>query len=191
MPSSRKQDTGPPAQGLQSRPLADHSRGIARCARGSCGTDHPIGNGCALVLQDFLPADSDEARRIVALEALDRGMNVAFAPVSRCAEISMTSFKAYTWLIAASGVIALATLAAKATPCVTVRAIVRPNYPGYDHIVELTNACDQVAICDVATDVNPKRLQVTVDPKSKKSVLTWRGSPARVFTPRVSCMMKK
>src|SRR5882724_10229174 len=73
------------------------------------------------------------------------------------------------------------------TPCVGVgsRAVYR-NY-GYDHIVYLTNRCAHAAACDVSTDVNPTAEHVTVPPKERIEVLTFRGSPASAFTPHVTC----
>jgi hypothetical protein len=72
-------------------------------------------------------------------------------------------------------------------PCVGVssRAVYR-NY-GYDHIVYLTSRCDRAATCDVSTDVNPTAEHVTVPPKERIEVLTFRGSPASAFTPHVTC----
>ena len=42
-----------------------------------------------------------------------------------------------------------------APQCVTSRGEVRVSYPGYDHVVVLTNACDPTYRCVVTTDVNP------------------------------------
>jgi hypothetical protein len=39
----------------------------------------------------------------------------------------------------------------------------------------------------VKTDVNPDAATVDLDPGETKSVVTWRGSPARVFKPDVKC----
>jgi hypothetical protein len=39
----------------------------------------------------------------------------------------------------------------------------------------------------VKTDVNPEPTSVDVAPGEETSVTTWHGSPARVFTPNVSC----
>jgi hypothetical protein len=58
---------------------------------------------------------------------------------------------------------------------------------GYDHLVYVTNGCDQTAHCQVWTDVNPDKQAVVVRPKEKKTVLTFRGSPARVFHAQVTC----
>ena len=58
---------------------------------------------------------------------------------------------------------------------------------GYDHIVLLHNTCAKAADCQVSTDVNPTPLRVSVAPGATESVLTFRGSPASVFTPTVNC----
>jgi hypothetical protein len=62
---------------------------------------------------------------------------------------------------------------------------------GYDHIVHLANHCDKSATCSVSTDVNPERIVVTVGPKEAVDVLTFRGSPARVFVAKVTCDVAK
>jgi hypothetical protein len=58
---------------------------------------------------------------------------------------------------------------------------------GYDHIVYLTNRCEGDAVCDVSTDVNPEVAHVAVPVGATIEVLTFRGSPARTFTPKVVC----
>ncbi|HKP64047.1 MAG TPA: hypothetical protein VJV78_45240 [Polyangiales bacterium] len=58
---------------------------------------------------------------------------------------------------------------------------------GYDHIVKLTNNCKKPVSCSVKTDVNPKAQQVNLAVGEKKSIVTWRGSPAYAFTPDVTC----
>jgi len=76
---------------------------------------------------------------------------------------------------------------AKDLVCVGVSAQVIYRAYGYDHIVHLVNHCDGDAACDVSTDVNPEVTHVLVPVNTSVDVLTFRGSPARVFTPRVSC----
>lgn len=68
---------------------------------------------------------------------------------------------------------------------VSAQAIYR-NY-GYDHIVYLTNHCAGDAVCDVSTNVNPEPSHVAVPVNASIEVLTFRGSPARTFTPKVAC----
>jgi ABC-type Fe3+-hydroxamate transport system substrate-binding protein len=62
---------------------------------------------------------------------------------------------------------------------------------GYDHIVTLTSSCKVAMSCSVKTDVNPDATTVEIAPGEEKSVVTWRGSPARVFTPDVTCKETK
>lgn len=72
-------------------------------------------------------------------------------------------------------------------PCVEVRAEARYGASGYNHIVHLRNGCDRPYLCSVATDVNPVAVDVTVPPHAEVEVLTFRGSPAYAFVPRVTC----
>lgn len=58
---------------------------------------------------------------------------------------------------------------------------------GYDHIVTLKSACQKTVTCTVKTDVNPEATSVSLDPGESQSVVTWRGSPARVFKADVTC----
>lgn len=60
---------------------------------------------------------------------------------------------------------------------------------GYDHLVHIKNACESEATCKVSTDVNPQIQLVTVAPGQTKSVLTFRGSPAREFKATVECRL--
>ena len=62
---------------------------------------------------------------------------------------------------------------------------------GYDHIVTLTSGCKVAMTCSVKTDVNPDASVLELGPGEEKSVVTWRGSPARVFTPSVTCAAAK
>jgi hypothetical protein len=71
--------------------------------------------------------------------------------------------------------------------CVEYWPEVRYRNYGYDHWVHLWNRCDVPAVCDVASDVNPKPVRVEIAPRDRIEILTTRGSPAREFTPRVSC----
>ena len=71
--------------------------------------------------------------------------------------------------------------------CVAVRGDASFASVGYDHIVTLKSACKKRVTCSVKTDVNPEPASVELNPGEEKSVVTWRGSPARVFTPIVSC----
>jgi hypothetical protein len=71
--------------------------------------------------------------------------------------------------------------------CVDVRAEASFASAGYDHLVHLTNGCKQRMSCSVKTDVNPDAAMVSLAPGERQTVVTWRGSPARVFKPDVSC----
>jgi hypothetical protein len=70
---------------------------------------------------------------------------------------------------------------------VTVRAEARYANYGYDHIVHLANRCDAAFVCSVSTDVNPTPIEARLGGGKTTEVLTFRGSPARVFTPRAVC----
>jgi len=58
---------------------------------------------------------------------------------------------------------------------------------GYLHIVHLANDCRLDAHCDVATNVNPKPVSVVVPASHQMEVVTYKGSPSRLFRPTVSC----
>jgi hypothetical protein len=75
----------------------------------------------------------------------------------------------------------------EALACVELRPEVIYRNNGYDHIVHLRNRCDKAAVCSVATNVNPTPVEVTLAAGQKVAVLTFRGSPAREFTPNVTC----
>ncbi len=71
--------------------------------------------------------------------------------------------------------------------CVTVTHSARWGAAGYDHRVRVANGCEHPVRCTVATNVNPDPSTIRVEPGQSEEVLTWRDSPAREFTPRVSC----
>jgi hypothetical protein len=77
--------------------------------------------------------------------------------------------------------------ASEALACVEFQPQVVYRNNGYDHIVHLRSRCDRATACSVATDVNPTPADVAVPPREQIAVLTFRGSPAREFTPHVSC----
>jgi hypothetical protein len=60
---------------------------------------------------------------------------------------------------------------------------------GYDHIVHLRNRCQKTVLCRVWTNVNPEPIEGTVAPGEEREVLTFRGSPAREFVPKVDCKL--
>lgn len=71
--------------------------------------------------------------------------------------------------------------------CIDVRAEARYSGYGYDHIVHVDNHCDKAQRCEVSTNVNPTVQRVTVAAGKTASVVTFRGSPARTFEPKVDC----
>jgi hypothetical protein len=75
--------------------------------------------------------------------------------------------------------------------CIRVQASAPYGNAGYDHIVTLDNGCDKPAACLVSTDVNPDAIAVDLAPGETKSVLTFRGSPARTFRAHVSCRLEE
>ncbi len=74
--------------------------------------------------------------------------------------------------------------------CVNVKAEARYSGVGYNHLVHLDNQCTFAAQCEVSTNVNKDPQTVNVPSKEKRTVLTWRGSPAREFTPYVVCIKR-
>ena len=70
--------------------------------------------------------------------------------------------------------------------CVKYRARIRYSL-GYDHLVDLENTCKKSVICSVKTNVNPQEQQVSLHADETSTVVTYIGSPAREFTPQVSC----
>jgi hypothetical protein len=71
--------------------------------------------------------------------------------------------------------------------CARVRTEARYVAYGYDHIVEVENGCEKAVQCTIATDVNPAISNLVVPPGQKRSVTTFRGSPAREFKADVAC----
>jgi hypothetical protein len=78
----------------------------------------------------------------------------------------------------------------EAPTCVASWPEVRFRNYGYDHLVHLQSRCALRAFCDVASDVNPKPTRVVIRPREELEVLTFRGSPARQFTPKVECRFR-
>ena len=75
---------------------------------------------------------------------------------------------------------------AQPTTCVEVRKET-PFFQGYNHIVVLESHCTERQRCEVSTDVNPETQTVEIAPEQVLRLLTFRGSPARNFTPNVVC----
>jgi hypothetical protein len=61
---------------------------------------------------------------------------------------------------------------------------------GYNHVVGIENGCDKPAACVVSTDVAPDPIRVTVAPKEKTELVTFRGSPASTFKAKVECTLQ-
>jgi hypothetical protein len=76
------------------------------------------------------------------------------------------------------------------TSCIRSWGEARYGAVGYNHIVHVADGCDAPAECVVSTDVNPEPQTVTVPPHAQVDVVTFLGSPARVFVPRVVCTMQ-
>ena len=77
--------------------------------------------------------------------------------------------------------------ATKTVDCVVHKTEARFVGLAYDHLVHLENRCTYSVACEVKTDVNPTPETVKLSPKEKKTHLTFRGSPARIFKATVTC----
>lgn len=93
------------------------------------------------------------------------------------------------WFALALAVTPTAETAPKAATCIEVHGSARYRNYGYDHVVVVRNGCDRKATCDVSTDVNPDPVRVELAPGAATEVLTFRGSPAREFSPRATCRL--
>jgi hypothetical protein len=71
--------------------------------------------------------------------------------------------------------------------CVDVSGEARFASIGYDHIVTLKSDCKKAVKCQVRTNVTSEPVGVDLAPAAEETVVTWRGSPAREFTPDVTC----
>jgi hypothetical protein len=101
----------------------------------------------------------------------------------------MSTWKAIGAVVGVTALTAVLLPAAHADElaCIGVSAQAIYRAFGYDHVVYLLNRCGRDAVCDVSTDVNPEPVHVAMPTNAAIEVLTFRGSPARTFTPRVSC----
>lgn len=79
--------------------------------------------------------------------------------------------------------------AAPPSSCVKYQARVRYSL-GYDHLVDLQNGCEKSIVCTVKTNVNPEAQQISLPAGEAATVVTYIGSPAREFTPKVSCQYR-
>ena len=80
--------------------------------------------------------------------------------------------------------------ASKVPSC--VRAKHHARYLGFawDHVVTILNDCKKGAACVVTTSANPDPIDVQVEAKTSKSVLTYRANPSREFTYELSCSLR-
>ncbi len=90
-------------------------------------------------------------------------------------------------LIVALTIPALASAQSSLPECIRVQAIARWGADAYNHFVRVENRCDRRARCQVSTNVNPAPQAIEVAPGQSVEVITFRGSPASEFTPRVTC----
>lgn len=72
-------------------------------------------------------------------------------------------------------------------PCVQASANARFDGVGYGHWVSVNNTCDHPVICEISTNVAPAAVTVSVPRGERREVNTFLSSPAREFTPTVSC----
>ena len=75
--------------------------------------------------------------------------------------------------------------------CVNVSAHAPYGSAGYNHVVRIENTCEREVRCQVATNVNPEAVSAVVGAGATREVVTFLGSPAREFTPRVSCELAR
>ncbi len=76
---------------------------------------------------------------------------------------------------------------AKTTDCVRWTKEARLVGVAFNHLVHLHNQCKYAVRCEVTTNVNPKPSRADLASNAKKTVLTFRGSPAREFNAKVIC----
>lgn len=100
-------------------------------------------------------------------------------------------FSLAAFVIAESIGVAVGVAESSFPTCIQVHASAPYGNAGYDHIVTVANGCEKAAACLVSTDVNPDAIAVDLAPGDEKSVLTFRGSPARTFRAHVSCRLEE
>jgi hypothetical protein len=123
-------------------------------------------------------------RRVIALAAA----GLAGAVLATSASTPVAAATHSVAVPPAATVLAAATAAPLARPaCVSYRLEAPYRNYGYDHIVVIRNGCSYAVSCSVTTNVNPKAVGAKVPASATRSVLTFRGSPARTFTASVSC----
>lgn len=75
----------------------------------------------------------------------------------------------------------------KSSPCWRFRGEARYRAYGYNHVVVIHNGCAALLTCQVSTDVNPQSTTVQVEAGADAEVVTFLGSPATDFAPKVQC----
>lgn len=83
--------------------------------------------------------------------------------------------------------LALATDAAPQNSCLSIWTEARYRAFGYDHVVHIQNGCTYDVVCVVSTNVNPDPVDVEVESGQHLEVLTYKASPWRTFTAKVTC----
>jgi len=78
----------------------------------------------------------------------------------------------------------------KAVACVRWTKEARLVGVAFNHLVHLHNQCKHAVRCEVTTNTNPQPSRAELLPDAKKTVLTFRGSPARDFKVKVICKAK-
>ncbi len=74
--------------------------------------------------------------------------------------------------------------------CIAYHGEARYRGLGYNHVVVIESSCREAAHCLVSTDVDPQQHAVDVAGGATEEVVTRRGSPARAFTPSVTCSLR-
>ena len=127
---------------------------------------------------------------------MNPGTNLPVRPVVRMFSVVSRLRLVFAALLAGLALVALPVVAqddgegggGSGTPsCIDYEGIARYRAYGYDHVVRVTNGCEKRARCQVWTSVTPEKHRVDLRPDETEEVLTRTGSPAREFTPHVSC----
>jgi hypothetical protein len=117
---------------------------------------------------------------------------VSRATYGRTAKAARTSRLVGASAIAACSLLSIARAADRSDTslaCVEAWGESRYRNAGYDHIVHVRNRCEKAVICRVSTNVNPDPVEGTVAAGEERELLTFRGSPARDFVPKVDCKL--
>jgi hypothetical protein len=92
-------------------------------------------------------------------------------------------------VVLALGALASPAAAERPEVCIKWWPEVVAAMPGYNHIVVIQNLCEQHASCSVSTDVAPDPIPASLGGKQRTELVTFRGSPSRVFKAKVDCKM--